>query len=260
MLVASPAAAECLSALSLPEWKTIVDIVSGLVTIGAILVGAWWAYTKFIRERTPNRHANLELVISDRALTSDQALIHVAATVTNTGTTLIKLSSLRVEVLRVLPLTDEIAEKVDARELPKLIGAETAWPLIKREKCQWGAGQFEIEPDEHDGIGFDFLIPGEIKTVFVYAYLENSEKSVEGRQIGWSASAFHDLAAAPADAGSNVASGETRVSSERTKQQEPRPERPPEKPDEHIEEGQREPRPEQPASPPPPSPEEQGDK
>lgn len=76
--------------MDIGSWKPTVEVVSGLVTTGAILVGGFGAYLKFFKGRV--FHSRLELQLSSTWTLGDGTLyLAITACVRNTGTSNIAL-------------------------------------------------------------------------------------------------------------------------------------------------------------------------
>lgn len=190
--------------------KTATDVASNLVTIGAVLVGAVWAYLAFVRERTRWPKANLKLELTDRRLTDDQALLHVKVDVHNAGRGLMTLREMRVFVYRVLPLDGGIRAKIEDGELipqparddsggyEKQSHFDARWSMFPPATRHWSArdpeldDEPEVEPGENEEFSCDFLLPAELETVFVYVYVRNVEKRGK-KEMGWTVTDYHDL-------------------------------------------------------------------
>jgi hypothetical protein len=178
--------------------KTVSDVAANVATIAALLVGAFWAYWAFVRERTRWPRAEVSLLISDRDLTEEQALLQVKVLVHNLGGLRITARELRLDVHQVLPLAEGVLGKVERDELVPEKETEAEWPLLSNgfRVLEWGGeGQGrcpEIEPGESEEFCFDLVVPRSIETVHVYAYLRNAKRR-RRRELGWSATAFHEL-------------------------------------------------------------------
>jgi hypothetical protein len=215
------------------------------------VVGAIWAYWRFARERTRWPRAILELVLVHRQLTPDAAILNVKLKVHNAGRGLMQVRKLRVDVHQVLPLAETTVKQVEAGELvPE--GGEAEWPCIQSRVSEWAGNCPEIEPEENDEFGRDFLLDAEVETVFVYAYLWNAKKGRGKHELGWPITTFYDLAGAKGErrVDNLAAAGGVTMSERQKRQQEPKPE-PGHDPDRFTE--QQEPRPE-PAEQPEPQP------
>jgi hypothetical protein len=269
---------------SLDDWKTVSDIASNVVTIVAVAVGAFWAYWRFVRERTRWPRAELELVVTHRELTDEHTLLNATVKIKNVGVGLMKLSGIRAYVYRILPLEPETERRLTD---PGFLSMENGgdWPCIGSFHPQWGerkqpevkAGKEselepqepeveprkepEVEPQEHEEFGWDFIVPSSTETVFVYVYVTNVKKRRGKRELGWQVTAFYDLTEKAGERrASNVPIGEE-MPAQRAPRHEQRPPR--EEPRRQREERQREPRPDpvpqpqrepRPDPPPPPPP------
>lgn len=180
--------------------KLVSDVASNAATIAAVLVGGFWTYWAFVRERTRWPRANLELVMSHRELSADKTLLHVKVKVNNSGRGLMKLTELWVDVRRVLPLSDEVAEELRSGTLIAAESGKAGWriPQDCQHECRWGPGEKrkvepEIEPGENDEFPHDFIVPSTLRTVYIYVHVKNEAR--KGRdELGWTVSSYYDLA------------------------------------------------------------------
>jgi hypothetical protein len=171
--------------------KTWSDVVVDVVQVAAILVGGWWAYTKFIRQREEWPRVSIEQVVNRRVLSPQQTLIRVAVKAKNAGTVLVEVDDVRVDVYRVLPLTEEVRTSLADGTLIPPQKTEIAWPCLETRHRTWEPREVSIEPGESDEFGFDFVVPAEVKTVFIYCYIRNVMH--QEREIGWQLTQFYDL-------------------------------------------------------------------
>lgn len=101
--LATPADA---SPSALDNLKVITDIAGTIVTAAAVIIGAFWAYFRFIRDRT--YRPRLEVSMTGAWTTvSGQRLLHVRVTVKNIGASVVRLlqegTGLRVQRIGELP-------------------------------------------------------------------------------------------------------------------------------------------------------------
>jgi hypothetical protein len=176
---------------SLETVKTVSDVVSNVVTIGAVLVGAVWAYWAFLRERTRWPKATLELVLYHRELSAEQTLLHAKVKIHNAGRGLMELTRVRAVVDQVLPLASEVGELEDGYLDPTEKEGETNWKPFAEGERVLQAEEAETEPGENDEFGFDFAVPSSFETVHVYVYVENFMK--RGKKLGWCVTNYYDL-------------------------------------------------------------------
>jgi hypothetical protein len=187
---------------SLETVKLVSDVASNVVTIGAVLVGGYWAWRAFFRERTGWPKADLQLAITHRELTATQTLLHAKVKVHNSGSGLMKLTECRVDVRQVLPLTDETTEDLQNGILIPRGAAKAKWRTLNNGRgiCRWGFGEDlgdepEIEPGEKDEYGYDFILPSSLEAVYVYVYVKNVARK-SGNELGWTVADHYDLAGA----------------------------------------------------------------
>jgi hypothetical protein len=164
------------------------NVLAHAAQIGAIVVGGLWTYNRFIKQREGFPRANLELVVAHRELNSDHTFLRVVVKVDNVGTALLSTTEFRTDVYRVLPVTSEVEEVLANDRLVPPDERDAAWPCLKSHQ---GPGAGHIEPGEGDEFGFDFVIPTDVMTVFVYSYIRNVTQ--EGRELGWTVTKLYDL-------------------------------------------------------------------
>jgi hypothetical protein len=127
-------------------------------------------------------------------LTDDKELLHAKLKVKNAGRGLMKLTKLRVDLYRVRPVDQETRAKIESGDLVRPGSILSTWPPIAQHVQEWGHNRPEIEPDEYDEFGCDFIVDGAIETVYLYLYLENVTKKRGTRELGWTVSTFYELA------------------------------------------------------------------
>jgi hypothetical protein len=181
---------------SLETVKLVSDVASNVVTIAAVLVGAVWAYWAFLRERTRWPKATVELILTHRELSAEHTLLNAKVKIHNAGRGLMKLTRIRVDISQVLPLSDKDQKKLTADCSKPKDKRQANWRFLDGARSLWGGKpesdpEPEIEPEENDEFGYDFIVPSTLETVYVYVYIENAKK--RGKQLGWSVTNYYDL-------------------------------------------------------------------
>ncbi|HKI67417.1 MAG TPA: hypothetical protein VJ989_09140 [Solirubrobacterales bacterium] len=179
----------------LEDIRVVSDLVSSALTALAIVVGAIWAYWRFLRERTRWPRATLSLQFTERPLDSSTILLAGKLTVTNEGRGLMRLTDLRFDLHRIRPLDAEMQAKITAGCAHGSSGIDADWPLIEQRPRKWEKPERpELEPGESDEYDCDFFLDPAEETVFLYAYLRNEKKGkVRHRELGWQATAIYEL-------------------------------------------------------------------
>jgi hypothetical protein len=184
---------------NIAEVKDASDIVANAATAMAIVIGAGWAYWRFLRERTRWPRAALTLEFDPYRLDDSTNLLGVKLLVTNEGRGLMRITELRFDLYQVRPLEQEMRAKIsaDCAHLEKRIEAE--WPSLQQRVRTWEKGERpELEPEERDEFRVDFFVDRSVETVFLYAYLENVKKrKFRRRVLGWTVTAYRDMTEPP---------------------------------------------------------------
>jgi hypothetical protein len=204
--------------MSLEDWKSVAEIFQAGVTGAAIVVAGFWTYRLFVRKREAAQRAKISHEISSLVLAGSQRLVHVAATVENTGQTLIRLQDGFMRIQRVLPLSEaEHATLADGTDLVPEGECEVRWPLIKQRLYNWKKGEAEIEPGETEVLPADFIIDAAVEAVFIYTYVRNV--ATPDREIGWCRTTLYTLV----PLGELAMTDRTRVPGRLTEQTPPKP-------------------------------------
>jgi hypothetical protein len=178
---------------ALSQFKDATDALHSITTVIALIIGGWWTYTRFIRSRGNFPRAKLCHAITQHNLGDGLRLIHVATTVTNNGTTLLKLCSGFTQLLQIIP-ADEVVKKAlqEQEDLSnERRAAEFDWPDAGRCEFHWNEDPRELEPGEEETIECEFALQADIKTISAYSFFQNENKLPS--KIGWHLRTFCDL-------------------------------------------------------------------
>jgi hypothetical protein len=168
---------------SVEAWS---NVAANAAQIGAILVGGWWAYNRFVRQRESFPRATLQQVITHRELNDAYTYLRVALKIENTSTVLLPNEQARTDVYQVLPLSPAVQQKLGRDELIPAGERYADWPCIGSYDLPT---QGKIEPGDSDEFSFDFVIPTEVTTVYLYSYVSNPTAD----NLGWGLSSLYDL-------------------------------------------------------------------
>lgn len=175
--------------------QSLAATVQSLATVLAIIIGAGWALSVFLRKRERFPQLNVEHRVTHwRAEAS--TVLHLAIRVENKGTVIGRIRTVKAWVEQILPTPDDIATKITNDEDPVETGqSEVPWPLATGiRECDWSAAPREVEPNEPDEFHFDFVLPPHIRAVQVYSHLHNELK----RDIGWNTTTpYYSLTGGP---------------------------------------------------------------
>jgi hypothetical protein len=173
------------------NFESWTNSLASLAQVGAIAVGGIWTYNRFIRQREEWPKATLEQRIQHETLDEQHTLLRVSLKVENVSGVLLQAAVVRTDVYQVLPLTDDVNRSIGDGTLVQAGEFEATWPSLgSLERTDAG----EIEPQESDEYGFDFIVPSAVATAFVYSYVRNPRK--QKKELGWVISSLYDLAPA----------------------------------------------------------------
>jgi len=170
--------------------KDIVEIVQGIVTIAAVLVGGTWTYLAFVRKRLRYPCAELSITVHSSKIAPYYRLVHIGVQIDNTGNVLLALEYAELRLRQVMPLPVEIETRLkpgvdpvapDEKELP--------WPLIVGREWNWNPTDIEIEPGESDLLNTDFVINDTVEVVQIYTFVKNPKK--HRAPHGWGTTLMH---------------------------------------------------------------------
>jgi hypothetical protein len=170
------------------DFESWSNVAANAAQIAAIAVGGWWAYSRFIRQREEFPRADLEQVVTHMELDRKNTFLRVTVKVDNVSTVMLRTETVRTDVYQVLPLTDAAAAALSAGTLVTEGERDARWPCIASYE---GPGPGQIEPGEGDEFGFDFVLGGDVETLFIYSYIKNVAQ--EGRELGWGVTSLYDL-------------------------------------------------------------------
>lgn len=172
--------------------KDLAETLAAVMTAFGIGAAGTWTYLLFVKQRQRYPSAVLEQKVVQKQLSPQHRLVHVAISVRNSGTVLLSLRSAEARLQQVTPVPETIASSLERGEDPVLEGnTEIEWPLIDLREWSWAAGEAEVEPGEAEILDADFVVPADVSSVELYAYVKNESK--KKREIGWSRTTIHEL-------------------------------------------------------------------
>lgn len=197
--------------MTLQDWSNVASLAENAATVVAMLVGGWWTYRLFIKNRTAFPRASI--TISSAVLTElmQGKVLRAELVVKNEGDVLLPLRSLECRLLQIEPLAGSVSKRLDEGGPLVLDTDHTVhWPMIEKREWSYPDKRAEIEPGESQTFCVDFLICPEVRRVEVFCYLPNLSKK---SKIGWTTTIFVDL---------TVTGGQMIATSQREERQLPR--------------------------------------
>lgn len=147
--------------------------VQALATIGAVMVGAGWAYFTFRRKREKFPRAEITHKFDAFDIEESKRWLRVELTLKNIGESVIDVESVTNFVQQVV----SVATHLDGSEFKAESSHESPeipWPLIREQsQLNFDRGQRHIEPGETDDFQFDFLLGADVEILVVYSHVRN---------------------------------------------------------------------------------------
>ncbi len=179
--------------MTLDVLSDLASIIESALTAFAIVVGGFWTYFLFVQHRQRLPSANIEHALEVVKLPADKTLVHLAATVANTGKVLVSIEMARTRIQQIAPVADHILFDIKSGKDPVLEHQqEVPWPMIgESREWNYNRGQAEIEPGEKEVLHSEFVIPSSVTCIVAYTYVKNHAK--RRRDIGWSRTSIFKL-------------------------------------------------------------------
>ena len=166
-------------------------VLSG-VTILAVVIGGYWTYMLFVRNRTVYPRAEVSHSIMHWDIDEDKYLLRIDVTVKNLGEVLLPIELLRIHIYCMKPWSDKVIATLEGATNATRYGeTEAGWERVKSKAVTFPRGDFEIEPNEKDVFSFDYAFPLGDEYLCIYTYLENTKKKRRG--IGWGETSYYSL-------------------------------------------------------------------
>lgn len=176
------------------RFSNIAGGLSSYATILALLIGGAWAFNEFVLTRELYPKVNVEHEIDAIRLSDQEVLLRVTASLENTGSTYVSLTSGSVHIESVRPLSDVVVAKAaQYAGLDPKGPLRISWPALAVRDLEWLGGELEIEPGETETIYFEFLLPPSQQVINVYTFFTNDIKTETGRSLGWNRSTLYSL-------------------------------------------------------------------
>lgn len=182
----------------LSEMDHIFSIIQSLVVIIGIIIGGWWTWFLFIKNRQKYPRANMTHEISHIRLSEEKILLRVAVNISNIGSVIISLIKCDIRVSQILPSNKETQSSIDNYNQEcktnenKGLDSEIEWPLLKLYEKACKKEECEIEPGESEKMYFDFIIDSNIEIVSIYSHFTNATKENK-TNLGWSVTTVYNL-------------------------------------------------------------------
>lgn len=173
------------------QWKGIVDLAGELIKSVAIILGGFWTYRLFVRQRLGVPRVNIELATYAFSLPDDVRVIHAAVEIVNVGSVILRSKYAELRLRQVVPAPESVIDSaVQGYDPVNPTRTEVEWPLIAGREWNWKA-PLEIEPGERDSLHADFIIDTVVQVAEFYFFLSNPSKRRRG--LGWTLTKVQEL-------------------------------------------------------------------
>jgi len=180
--------------------KKVVELLQSIATIIALIVGGWWTYDAFVRERDNLPHALLEQKLEHWTLDGSKNLIRVELSLSNVGKKELVVSHIDLEIEQISsprPACTEAAERCPDNEIQK----EFKNPIRDQNGIDWtpisvrhDTRQHILEPKEKEIIDYEFVLSPNVSLVRTKAWVRNEELSKgENPGMGWVSTHIYKL-------------------------------------------------------------------
>lgn len=177
--------------VDLAFWKDLGESLASFATALALILGGFWTYLAFIRQRLALPRIEVT-VTAHEAVLANGLLLRAQITLRNSGSVVATSNRGEIRLRQVIPAPNDIEEAVASGMDPVSADCtQIEWPMLAGRKWTWKKDEFEIEPGEADLLCADFFVPTETRVVELYFFLENARKKRQG--IGWTASHLYHI-------------------------------------------------------------------
>lgn len=175
--------------------KEYFAVIQSICIIAGIIAGLIWFYNQGeSRPRVIITHK-----ITDRKISDNIVWISVSVKIHNVGKVPVNVDSGFVRIQKIIPLSKNMI--TDINKDVSIIDKKSCiviWPPACQHYEYKLKDKLFIEPGEVDRKSYEFLVPADLKTIKVYSYFGNPEKSwwkfwAKPNLIGWNEETIYDL-------------------------------------------------------------------
>lgn len=177
--------------MEIEQYDKFVEFFNHILTAVGVIIGAFWTYHLFIKNRQKYPKAEIEHKIEIRDVLGENfQLITLLVTVKNISQILLPVEEYSVEIFQILPAID-LKDKIEkgyfnqskSLELPN---NASIFKVTKKTKSN-----MEIEPTEKVLLAHSVIVPKGIQTISVHSVVHNPSKSK--KQFVWNNITTYDL-------------------------------------------------------------------
>lgn len=177
------------------DWSKVVPIVADIVGIVAIVIGGWWTWQLFVRQRTGHTRARLSQTVQHVELGERTFLVRVCISIENVGTVGIHPRTSSTTIQRILPARSEAIADLEEERPDRGAADDTLeWDSVA-ERVQ-DLDDLFLEPGEKEQLWIDFILRGRYRLIQAHTMVDCGAK-YQGRY--WDAATLHWLKPVPSE-------------------------------------------------------------
>lgn len=168
------------------EFKNWAEASNAIATIVALALAGYWTYKRFIDGRINVPKAIVRNLIVLRRCTDQYNWVHVEATVTNQGETIIPLEYGYCRIRACLPPAEIVGRHLESNPeglfetLSESDGvnscAEVSWPEVVKREWRYSPGKSAIEPGESECFRCDAFVPCSTKVIYIESWIRKEPR------------------------------------------------------------------------------------
>lgn len=170
---------------SAETFQAVAGGIESLTTAAGVVVGGFWAYRKFIRQRQGKPKCLISHQVSHRRMTGGRIVLSIDVVLANKGDALIEIRRVVLLIKQIIPPPANLLVGIET-------GAEVSgWPVIASSASPTGELFSLLEPGEEAATHLDFILDASIGSVAVYTHCQ--DRTQVGGNIGWERTTIYDM-------------------------------------------------------------------
>jgi len=170
--------------------KDVTGALQSVATVVALIVGGYWTYRKFVKNREDQPRANIEHSASHRMLPNNQYLLVLDVFIENVGEVAICLDRSQTWLQQIVPLPCDVRCRIENGQDAVPEGqSEALWALLGTvHENKYTKDNCIIDAHERDQFRHNFIFDSDVQTIQIYTYLQSASGS-----LGWKLKTTYDF-------------------------------------------------------------------